>query len=220
MRGLRRVAFFALVVGVGFASAARAFDPAEDLSLAAALADETPVITATSEYDPTDTEDYDRGGIFDEVRLGGSAFLKGNHIPEGEEGAFIHGEILFDPLWGRRSDNVFLDAVLRPRPMLGATVSTEEGTNQVFGGFNWHFPIGSVLFLEASFGGTVHDGGIYEPELNLGCRVLFHESGAIGVNLGRNWRVLGFVDHSSHADLCDDENDGLTHAGAMLGYRF
>ena len=215
------------MAGIAAASPSHAFDPGVP---ALPVSEADAVTLAANDYQALLTDDYGRGGIFDEVRLGGSAHLRGHgsdwtaNVPDEEQGAFIHGEVLFDPLWDRPSDNVFLDALLRPRPHLGATVSTEEGTNQVFGGFTWHLPLGSILFVEASFGGTIHDGELHRPpgttELNLGCRVLFREGGGVGLNLGENWRVMGFVDHSSHASLCDDDNAGITHAGAMIGYRF
>ncbi len=85
------------------------------------------------------------------------------------------------------------------------------------------FPIFSTPFyVQASFGGTVHDGPLDDPGFRLGCRLLFRESIGVGVSLGEHWNVLAAVDHSSHAGLCGDDtgNAGLTHAGAYLGYRF
>ena len=73
--------------------------------------------------------------------------------PEGkEDGAFITGEVLFKPVAGPFS-NRFLDVLLTPRPDLGFSVSTEDGTDQVYGGFTWTVPLPWVFFLEASFGG-------------------------------------------------------------------
>jgi hypothetical protein len=197
-----------------------AFDPAGAPELG--LMDAEPASASLDAYEATSTEEFNPGGIFDEVRLGGSTHLRST-VPEEEDGLFIQGEVLFDPLWSR-FDNPVIDAFLRPRPHFGGTLSTDDGTNQIYGGFTWNFPLGQVLFLEASFGGTLHDGELHRPagttELNLGCRVLFRESAGIGLNLGPNWRVLGFVDHSSHASLCDDYNAGISHAGASVGYRF
>ncbi len=205
------------------ASPAAAFDPT-GVPILTGSAEAPVAVEANPPYGRTAAMEYNSGGIFDEIRLGGSAFTKSGDIPDEEDGAFVHGELYFDPLWGRRLHNAFLDALVRPRPHLGATVSTDDGTNQFFGGVTWHFPIGEVFFVEASFGGTVHDGELrQEPgttDVQLGCRVLFRESAALGFNLGRHWRVLGFVDHASHASLCDDENDGLTHVGGLIGYRF
>lgn len=207
------IAATALIV----ASPARAFDPAMGSD---------PATPDTTQIAPPHPETSDLGaeylgGIFDEIRLGGSTFLKAN-VPEDEEGAFVNGQILFDPLWGSFG-NYWYDAVFRPRPHLGGTLSVDDGTSQIFGGATWEFPIGRFLFVEASFGGTIHDGpieGDHGVSLSLGCRVLFRESAGIGVNLGRNWRIIAAVDHSSHASLCSDDNDGLSHVGASVGYRF
>jgi hypothetical protein len=49
--------------------------------------------------------------------------------------------------------------------------------------------------------------------------VLFRESAGIGAKLGRHWTVLAGLDHSSNNEWCDD-NNGLTHVGGMIGYRF
>jgi lipid A 3-O-deacylase len=156
--------------------------------------------------------------IFDEVRLGATMFR--HQGPEGkEDGAFITGEVLFKPVAGPFS-NRFLDVLLTPRPDLGFSVSTEDGTDQVYGGFTWTVPLPWAFFLEASFGGTFHDGPLEGNDLSLGCRVLFRESLGAGVELGEHWRLIGGVDHSSHANLCGDENDGLTHFGGSIGYRF
>ncbi len=89
-------------------------------------------------------------------------------------------------------------------------------------GLTWDFPVYKSFFLEASFGGTIHDGPLESPGngLDLGCHLLFHESIGAGVDLGQHWRVLGEADHSSHANLCDGGNSGITHAGVYVGYRF
>lgn len=175
---------------------------------------------ATHDNVATDTRDYDRGGIFDEVRLGGSAFL-GGHADFQEDGAFVTAQVLFDPLLDH-FDNALADVFLRPRPHLGAVISTEAGTDQIFAGLTWDVPIGRTFFAEASFGGTAHDGALHrdpgQAGIELGCRVLFRESIGAGVNFG-HWDLVAAVDHSSNAGLCAD-NDGLTHAGLTLGYRF
>ena len=50
--------------------------------------------------------------------------------------------------------------------------------------------------------------------------MLFRESLGLGIDFGEHWRVMGGVDHSSHTNLCGKENDGLTHFGGSIGYRF
>jgi hypothetical protein len=161
-------------------------------------------------------DDYSRGGIFDEIRLGVLEFWQEN--AESVEGVYFTGQLFFDPFLAP-FDNWLLDILLRPRPHIGATASP-DGPDQLFAGLTWTVPIGRIFFLEGSFGGTVHNGSISNAQISLGCHTLFRESLAVGANIGERWRVLAGVDHSSHASLCDGENDGLTHIGGYLGYRF
>ena len=169
---------------------------------------------------PTSTVDYNRGGLFDEVRLGGGVFVKSD-VPDAEDGVFLGGEVLLDPFVARL-ENAFANVVLRPRPHVGATIAAGDGTSVLYAGLTWDLPLVNPLFLEATLGGAIHDGDLHPPagsdELELGCRVVFRESLGLGADLGR-WRVVTAVDHASNAGLCEG-NDGLTHATASLGYRF
>jgi len=160
--------------------------------------------------------DFGHGGIFDEVRIGVLGFWQDN--AESEEGVYIAGQVLFDPFVDP-FNNWLLDVLLRPRPHIGGSFSP-SGTDQLFAGLTWNIPLGRLFFAEASFGGTVHNGAITGAEVSLGCHALFRESAGIGANIGEHWRIIASVDHSSHAELCSNENDGLTHAGVSIGYRF
>ncbi len=161
-------------------------------------------------------DDFAHGGIFDEVRLGVFAFWQENASTE--EGVYGTAQVLFDPFFGPM-DNRILNVLLRPRPHIGATASP-TGTDQVFAGLTWAVPLGRIFFVEASFGGTVHNGPIAGAQVSLGCHALFRESFGVGANIGEQWRVIASVDHSSHNEFCSEENDGLTHIGASVGYRF
>jgi hypothetical protein len=119
----------------------------------------------------------------------------------------------------RPFDNYFLNTLLRPRPHIGATGSF-DGPDQLFAGLTWNFPIWRGLFAEASFGGTLTNADLHNAQIAVGCPVLFRESLGLGVDIGPHWRAMVGVDHSSHAELCDEDNDGLTHLGGYLGYRF
>lgn len=182
--------------------------PAADNEGAAAAANNLAVMNAG----------FNPGWIFDEVRLGATTFWQRGETGT-EDGAFVTGQILFDPFVAPL-DNYYLDLLLRPRPHIGGSVSTGGGTSQIFGGLTWTVPLPSILFLEASFGGTIHDGDLEGAPVSLGCRVLFRESLGLGLKLGERWRVIAGIDHSSHTNLCGNENDGLTHIGASIGYRF
>jgi hypothetical protein len=137
---------------------------------------------------------------------------------ESVHGVYVTGQVLFDP-FVRPFDNYFLNTLLRPRPHIGGTGSF-DGPDQLFAGLTWNFPIWRGLFAEASFGGTIHNAELHNAQVAVGCRVLFRESLGLGVDIGPHWRAMVGVDHSSHAELCDKDNDGLTHLGGYLGYRF
>ncbi|MGE6785297.1 acyloxyacyl hydrolase [Ensifer adhaerens] len=55
---------------------------------------------------------------------------------------------------------------------------------------------------------------------DFGCRLHFRENAAAGVRLDEHWNVSASVEHTSHANLCDGPNNGLTRAGLALGYKF
>jgi lipid A 3-O-deacylase len=189
------------------------------LGAGAALAGDFPAQPSAELFDPRPIADSPR--FIDEMRAGASLFV--DERPEvREDGVFLSGEILFaTPFPAFR--NRFADALLTPRPHVGALVSTDGGTSLAYAGLTWDFPLTERLFLEASFGGAIHDGETERRPVQtgpeLGCPVSFRESIGIGLNLNDNWRVLASVDHASHAGLCG-VNDGLTHAGVSVGYRF
>ncbi len=179
------------------------------------------VVTAPADPVVTATEDYDRGGFFSEVRLGAAFWALDGRERIHEDGVFIQAQVLLDPVL-RPFDNFFADVLLRPRPHLGTSISTAGETNQVFAGVTWTLPVRKFLFLEANFGATVHDRGLdldHDDGAQLGCHLLFREGAGVGLALGPHWRIVASVDHSSNAGLCED-NDGLTHAGTSVGYRF
>jgi hypothetical protein len=160
--------------------------------------------------------DHSGGGIFDEVRFGAMGFWQDNS--DSVQGVYFAGQVLFDP-FVRPFDNRILNVLLRPRPHIGATVSP-DGPDQLFGGVTWTIPVWRNLFVETSFGGTIHNAPLKNAQVAVGCRVLFRESLGLGLDFGQHWRVVAGVDHSSHANLCGNDNDGLTHLGASIGYRF
>lgn len=157
-------------------------------------------------------------GLFDEIRFGTVYPVQ----PSDDSGVTLSGQLYTVPLGGP-SGNYWAATLLRPRIHIGGNIATgEDPINQVYAGFTWQFPFLTRFFAEASFGGTWHDGPLSSPGngLDLGCHWLFRESVGVGVALGEQWRVLASIDHSSHAQLCDGGNSGITHAGVYLGYRF
>ena len=113
-----------------------------------------------------------------------------------------------------------------PRPHLGGSLNTRGDTSFAFAGLSWTVDITQRVFVEASFGGAMHNGNTQSnPALipadrsALGCSPLFRESGSIGYRLSQNWSVMATVEHLSNAGACN-QNRGLTNVGARLGYTF
>ena len=110
------------------------------------------------------------------------------------------------------------------RPHIGATLNMGGLEHMVYAGVSWTVPVfDSPVFVEASFGGAVHNGnttgGVAMPARSLGCSVLFRESASVGVQLTPNASIMATVEHASNANLCLD-NRGLTNMGIRLGWRF
>lgn len=171
---------------------------------------------------PASAQQFSNGGgllgIFDEVRFG-TVFSVDSHD---DSGVIVSGELLFKA-FGPPRQNYWANAFLRPRFFIGGNLATgDDPINQVYGGVAWTFPLYKALFLEASFGGTVHDGPLDSPGggLDLGCHLLFHERLALGIDITPHWRLMASADHSSHAELCHGGNSGITDAGVYAGYRF
>lgn len=155
--------------------------------------------------------------IFDELRFGASMSVQGGHSRE--DGVFPEVTALFDPFDYESATG--WQQLLRPRIHLGTSIGTSGEATQVFTGFTWTVDFNEKLFAEAGFGGVIHTGDLHGdgdgPEL--GCRLLFHEYVGAGYRFDRNWSVMAQIAHSSNANFCDD-NDGMTRAGLMIGYKF
>lgn len=110
-----------------------------------------------------------------------------------------------------------------PRLHVGATINTDDSPSHGYAGLSWTADVTDHFFVEATFGGGVHNGdtGSSAPpgESALGCSVLFRESASLGFRLNENWSVMATVEHLSNAGLCD-ANRGITEAGGRIGYRF
>ncbi|WP_028748419.1 acyloxyacyl hydrolase [Rhizobium mesoamericanum] len=157
--------------------------------------------------------------IFDELRFGASASLQGGG--EHEDGIFPEMTVFFDP-FGQDSATGFKQQLLRPRINLGTSIGTSEQATQIFAGLSWTANFNDKFFAEAGFGGVWHDGELEgnTDGPNLGCRFLFRESLGAGYRFDQHWNVIAQVAHSSHANLCDGPNNGMTRAGIQVGYKF
>ncbi|MET3858344.1 lipid A 3-O-deacylase [Rhizobium sp. OAE497] len=157
-------------------------------------------------------------GVFDELRFGASASIQGGG--EHEDGIFPEFTLFFDPFGHDQSTG--LQKLARPRIHLGTSIGTSGSASQVFTGFSWTADFSDKLFAEAGFGGVIHTGDLDSNDNGpaLGCRLLFHEYIGAGFRFDSHWNVIAQVAHSSHANLCDGPNNGMTRAGLQLGYKF
>jgi len=112
----------------------------------------------------------------------------------------------------------------RFRPHVGGTFNFNGNESMVYGGISWTIPVfDTPFFVEASLGGTVHNGditGAVYPRRDLGCRILFRESFSIGYNITEQASVMLTAEHASHASMCSSVNQGLTNLGVRVGWRF
>lgn len=152
-----------------------------------------------------------------EIRLGVYA-----HDPVSPEkgSADINGELLYDPFPRDRSS---VWGALVPRLHVGGTASLGGKTSQAYAGFTWTWNLTQKFFVEAGFGGALHNGKtamVPPPGFNaMGCGWGFHEQGTVGYRLTDAWSVMLTVEHTSNSGICK-QNRGLTNVGMRLGYSF
>ncbi len=159
--------------------------------------------------------------------------LQSSFVSEVRFGTFAH-----DP-WSpeRGSGNLHLEVLFAkpftpadlftsyfvPRPHIGGSLNLGGATSFAFAGLTWTVDITERVFVEASFGGAIHNGEtgrvIPTDRSALGCSPLFRESASVGFRLSQNWNVMATVEHLSNAGLCH-QNRGLTNIGARFGYTF
>jgi hypothetical protein len=158
--------------------------------------------------------------IFDELRFGLSGSVENGH--DREAGVMPDVMLLFNP-FGYNPTADWKDQLLHPRLHLGTSIGTTgTAAKQLYGGVTWTVNYSNGFFTEAGFGGVVHDGNLRDENdgPKLGCHLLFHEYLGAGYNINNHWDVMAQINHSSHADLCDGPNAGMTRAGVMVGYKF
>lgn len=161
--------------------------------------------------------------VLDEARFGVLAQSVGGIGAAREQGAGINLEAVF------KSPD-FLRAVGGPRPVLGASIATDnEATSQIYALLEWKVDLGRRVFAAAGGGFAVHNGETkFDPLVDsarigdtifLGCRVLFRLSGDVGYRVSERLAVSVHLDHISNAELCSP-NEGLDNLGVRFGYRF
>jgi len=156
-------------------------------------------------------------GWLSEVRLGLLAHNIGPIASAREDGAQINGELRFNP-------PPLFEYILSPRPHLGASINTVGETSFLYLGLTWTWDITDSLFLDLSFGGTIHDGWLnsHEPDPDrrlMGSRLLFRESLELGYRFLEHHSLSLMLDHVSNAGLAH-KNQGNDDVGLRYGYRF
>lgn len=158
----------------------------------------------------------------DEVKIGvlaNDVALFERHV---EAGTDVNFEMLFTP------PEIF-KPIGSPRPDLGMTINSAGETQSGYFGLTWGITLIQRLFgpsdsvwVNGSLGGAVHNGFIDDAppgRKNLGSPVLFHLSLELGYQVTPTVSLSAFVEHMSNANLAP-ENDGMTDAGARLGFKF
>lgn len=155
-------------------------------------------------------------GLIDELRVGiydhNSNLTASRHETNDPD---INLEVLFrSPQW--------LQWMAKPRINIGANINTGNGTSSLYSGLVWNYDFSQAFFIEGGFGAAIHDGETNvqtATQLDLGCRVLFHENVSLGYRLNANSSVMLTMDHMSNAGLCNP-NPGMTDIGVRYGYTF
>lgn len=114
----------------------------------------------------------------------------------------------------------FVDFLLTPRLHAGVMANTSGNTSYGYAGLTWRADLIAGFFTELEFGGAVNNFKDAPDRINMGCNLTFRESAGLGYRLSEHFDVLASIEHASHADLCDEANDGVTEIGVRLGYRF
>lgn len=162
-----------------------------------------------------------------EARFG--AFTHGVGGPE-EGSADINAELVFPRLWHVHNgwNPLHLDDGwdwLIPRPHIGGMLNTAGKTSYIYGGALWTFDVTRSIFLETFFGGALHNGELDgdSTHASLGCRLLYHLGGSVGVRVMPRWSVLFTYDHISNGkgtfSNCS-HNHGLNDYGLRLSHAF
>jgi hypothetical protein len=105
-------------------------------------------------------------------------------------------------------------------PHLGASINARGYTNSLYTGLTWHFDFSEKIFIEASFGGAIHNGNLKTSlkKRALGSRLLFRESFSVGVQANEKQAISVMIDHMSNAGLVKP-NPGFTDIGIRYGYK-
>ncbi len=104
-----------------------------------------------------------------------------------------------------------VDDTFQLHPFVGLETTTNYQI-YAFGGLVFDFLLGRSVVISPSFGAGFYSQG---EGKRLGCPLEFRSTLEAGVRLENEWRVTGYVGHTSNASL-GDHNPGVEHAGVYL----
>jgi outer membrane immunogenic protein len=119
----------------------------------------------------------------------------------------------FDPRWAW---------LFSPRPIIGASISAQDKTDEAFAGLAWDIPLTHGFTLEYQESGLIHNQALnvlYNDRPSpLTTRLLFREAIGLSYDINQSWRVVAFADHASDGNL-GYRNEGLNRFGFLVGYK-
>lgn len=155
------------------------------------------------------------GNIVDELRIGLMDHDTALLGPSVEGGADINLEMLFkSPSW--------LKWAFAPRPNIGLSINTDQGTNVLHFGTAWQIPFGADFFGEGNLALAFNDGeknAGRSDRRQVGCAVGFYEGVSAGYKFLGHHQIMSTVEHVSNAGICPP-NSGITNVGIRYGYNF
>jgi len=184
--------------------------------LAGATTDAGAQTRRTTRESPDPPAESGGGGWLSELRFGVLGHNVGPIATEPDDGVQANAEVRFE-------SPALLRYVLRPRPLVGASVNTAGDTSFFYSGLVWTWNADGGPFLDFYFGGTVHNGVLDSREVvdrkQLGSRLLFRESIEVGYRFSTHHSLSIGMAHASNAGLAH-RNQGNDDIGIRYGYRF
>ena len=153
----------------------------------------------------------------DEVRLGG-AVLAASPLSSSVEMEWLFSPLPtaikpYDPHWAW---------LFSPRPIIGASISAQDKTDEAYAGLAWDIPLTHGFNLEYQESGLIHNQALnvlYNDRPSpLTTRLLFREAIGLSYDINQSWRVMAFADHASDGNL-GYRNEGINRFGFLVGYK-
>lgn len=123
-------------------------------------------------------------------------------------------------------------ANLLPRFRIGGAANLMGRTSFAYADIAMTLPVMNWFYVEPFFGGAIHNGSLTPTSTlaGLGCPMLFHVGGSVGVPITEHWSVLGTFEHLSNGrgifgvncgtNWVGGGNQGLNNYGVSASYAF